>query len=221
MFLGAINIMKTFEIFPTPVSVVNIKISQNLVNYFKTIEMVSKGESINYGLHSRDTQILRSKQCVELRKEILHHITTYAREILCLDTKEMVDVHSWVSVKMPGQSHVPHGHPNSCVTAVFYFDEVQGECPLSFHKNMNRGSGVFEMRPTFNEQKLNTSRYSETAFIKPEKFDMLIFPAYQNHGVPVNTSKKNRYSLAINLVPANELGTQDNLTHFMYNSAVI
>lgn len=221
MLIGAINNMKIFEILPTPISVVNIKISKNLINYFKTIEMVTKGESINYGIHSKDTQILRSKNCVELRKEILHHVTEYAREILCFDTKQMIDVHSWVSVKMPGQHHIPHGHPNSCVTAVFYFDEVQGECPLSFHKNTNRGNGVFEMRPRYNEQKLHESKYSEITFVKPEQFDMLIFPAYQTHGVPMNTSKKNRYSLAINLVPANELGTQDNLTHFMYDSAVI
>ena len=220
-YLGHIKLMKTFEIFPTPISVTNIKISQNLINYFKTVEMFTQNESINYGFYSKDTQILRSKPCEELRKIILKDVTEYSREVLCFDTKGMLDVHSWVSVKLPGQNHVPHGHPNCAVTAVFYFDDVQGECPLSFHKNVSRGSNTFEMRPKFDEKKLSESKYSDTTYFKPDQFDMLIFPSYQIHGVPANTSKKNRYSLAMNFVPMNELGTKDNLTHFIYNNAIV
>ena len=213
--------MKTFDLFPTPISICNIKISENLVNYFKTVEMVTQNEGNNYGFHSKNTQILRTKQCEKLRVEILNYVTQYSKEILCFDTKLMVDSHSWVSVKLPGQNHVPHGHPNSIVTGVFYFDEVQGECPLSFFKNVSRGSNVFEMRPKFDEKKLEESKYCDVAHFKPNQFDMVIFPAYLNHGVPVNTTKKNRYSLAMNFVPANELGTKDNLTHFIYNNAIV
>ena len=217
--------MEKFDIFPTPIGVSNIPISKNLLNYFKTAETnpVFNNPNITagaYGTHSKNTNIIRERGCENFRKQVIDEINKFSREVLCIETETMLDVCSWVSIKMPGQEHITHTHPNSIITAVFYIDEVYEECPIFFTKH-SRGSSTYEIRPRVNQQMLDKSIYSETIHFSPKQFDLLMFPSYLPHGVPRNNTKKARYSISSNFVTANESGMRENLTYFPYTNAII
>lgn len=224
LFLGRIN-MEKFDIFPTPIGVSNIPVSKNLIHYFKTAETnpvfnTQNITSVAYGTHSKNTNVLRERACENFRKQVIDEVNKFAREILCIETETMLDVCSWISIKMPGQEHITHTHPNSIITAVFYIDEIYEEGPIFFTK-YSKGSSTYEIRPRVNQQMLEKSMYSESIQFVPKQFDLLMFPSYLPHGVPKNTTKKIRYSISCNFMPANESGMKENLTHFPYTNAII
>lgn len=169
-----------------------------------------------YGFHTEDLYILRNKECEDLRKHILNTALHYVNDILGYKCTGLADTLSWLSIKAPGDKHIPHTHPNSFISGVYYYEDVATDTPLVFLKNRNTHNS-FEFIPPFDREKAEKNPTSmEHVTVLPAKGDIIMFPSYLQHFVPENTSNVNRGALAFNLMPVTNVGDEQHLTMFKY-----
>ena len=212
-------------LFPTPVVVHNIQPTERLVSFFKNLETNRRfDENLKdenkyrkmYGSHTQNIQILKKKECSELRTEIMQAALEFSNEIMCYKCKGIADTLSWLSIKAPGESHIPHTHPNSFISGVYYYEDIPKETPLIFQKG-GKSTTTFQMIPPFDVEKSMNSPFASREYgILPKKGDLVLFPSYLLHYVPMNTLTLNRGGLAINMMPMYNLGENDHLTMFEY-----
>lgn len=213
-------------LFPTPVVVRNFEPSNELVSFFNSLEVNkrfdenTKNEMIvrkYYGHHTNNIQILKEKECSELRKFILSTALEFSNEVMCYKCKELTDTISWLSIKAPGEQHIPHTHPNSFISGVYYYEDVPETTPLIFKKGGTKSETTFQMIPPFDREKSRQNPLATEEYgILPKKGDLVLFPSYLLHYVPVNSSAGNRGGLAINIMPMYNLGENEHLTMFNY-----
>lgn len=220
---------QTISIFPTTIFVTEFKPSVDLVNFFNSLQINKRfHENKNnenevrkrYGYHTQDIRILKNKECEELRKHILENALYYSNSILGYDCVGLSDTLSWLSIKAPGEEHIPHTHPNSFISGVYYYEEVSQETPLVFKKSKNFVN-TFEFIPPF---KLENAKdiYTATneAYLLPQKGMVVFFPAHLEHYVPKNNTMGHRGGLAFNLMPVESLGDEMHLTAFKYKDTI-
>ena len=74
-----------------------------------------------------------SVKCEELKKFIQFHIERYASDVMAWNFENFQITQSWVTIKEPGEEHGAHYHPNSVLSAVFFFqDNADGTESLKF-----------------------------------------------------------------------------------------
>jgi len=213
--------MQVHHLFPTPVVVIPFEVEDTLRNFLMNVEMYKTNIDVqSYGTRSKDVKILRSLECVKLREFILKSSLPFLKDVLGYDIKEMVDVLSWVSVKIPGQHHIPHTHPNSLISGIFYFDDIDKSTPVIFTKPKDAVS-CFKIYPQI-DKKHTSNEFSSTHYIiEAKKGNILLFPSYLEHAVPPNTTKKTRYSLSFNLMAKSATyGSVNDLTFIDFNDLI-
>ena len=108
----------------------NIFDEKKIRNVFEKAEMLtekaSKGE---YGVHSKNTYIMNEPGCAELKKWILSEVLDFGLNTLGYDYPEYTFSQTWVSWKEPGQFHTAHTHPNSMISAVFFYGHSEENTP--------------------------------------------------------------------------------------------
>ncbi len=212
-----------------PIAIGEYQPSNELQNYLTNTELNHPigTEPAGYGAVSTNVMILRDDICKDLRKKILYAGKEFARDLLGIDTNEMIDVLSWVTVKRPNNQHMPHSHPNSIISGVYFFDEHTENMPLHFSNKMHPDSeSEFILRPKYlppecisgiAEAPFSTRR---VATVKVSKGTLVLFPATLVHQVDLNTTPFNRYSLAFNLLTKDGLGSAEELTQFNYRDVL-
>jgi len=216
-------------LFPTPVIVHNIQPSNELVHFFKSLELNSRFEENTknevemrkmYGSHTQNIRILKEKECSQLRHEILNVALQYSNDVMCYKCKGLTDTLSWLSIKSPGDTHIAHTHPNSFISGVYYYEDIPEEIPLVFQKG-GKNTTSFQMIPPFDIAKaINSPIGNRDYIIHPKKGDLVLFPSYLLHYVPVNNLNVNRGGLAVNIMPKYNLGEEEHLTIFEYTDGV-
>lgn len=216
-------------LFPTPVIVENFQPTNTLLNFFHSLEPNKRFENnLNgetnfrkmYGFHTENIKILREKECKELRKFILDVAKVLSNDIMCYKCEQLTDTISWLSIKAPGEMHIPHTHPNSFISGVYYYDDVPEETPLIFQKG-GKNTTTFQMIPPFDSVKAASLPTAATDYaIVPKKGDLVLFPSFLLHYVPTNTIDVNRGGLAVNIMPMYNLGEEHHLTYFDYEMGV-
>lgn len=217
------------SIFPTTIFVSSYTAPDELTKFLlelpenKRFEENTKNEDQVrklYGFHTEDIYILRNKECEDLRKRILETALHYANDIMGYKCTGLADTLSWLSIKAPGEQHIPHSHPNSFISGVYYYEDVTKETPLIFRKS-TRTNNTFQFIPPFDREKAEKNPTSmETVPILPAKGDIIMFPSYLEHFVPVNNSGVNRGALAFNLMPVYNVGEEQHLTMFKYEDTL-
>lgn len=101
----------------------------------------------------------------------------------------------WININKKSDFNVPHIHPNSFISGVYYVD-----C------NIDSGKIVFENPcQTFNYfiNNIEIESYNnynlQKVFYTPQKNKLILFPSYLVHYVEPNKSSTDRISLAFNL----------------------
>lgn len=219
-----LNLM-VYPILAKPIAVGEYKPSNELQNYLTNAELQHPigAEPPGYGAVSKNIMILRDDICKDLREKILYAGTEFARDLLGIDTNEMIDVLSWITVKRPNNQHNAHAHPNSVISGVYFFDEHTENMPLHFsHKMYPDSSSEFILRPKYFPPACITGKpdapYSRNvvATVHVSRGTLVLFPSTLVHQVDLNTTPFNRYSLAFNLLPKEGLGHAEELTQFNY-----
>lgn len=189
---------------------------------FLTEQELREENNFAYGGSSTNVMILRDLVMKDLRDVILKNAAEMAREVMGIDTKEMVDVLSWVTVKKPNQYHTGHYHPNSIISGVYFFDDHTENMPLVFEESVAIANDYI-LRP----RTVHPEEMAKVPFPTPlsyamqvNKGSLLLFPSYVKHCVAPNNTPFNRYSLAFNLVPKEGLGNQGELTRLHYEDVL-
>ena len=220
--------MDNFDIaslFPTPLLKVEIPPELSTAcNLFDNTEMLHKKPSQGeYGLHSKNTYIMDEPECVDLKKFVLNLAKDFAQNTLMYDYDEWTFSQTWVSWKEPGQQHVPHTHPNSVISGVFFYGFGEDKTPaIMFHKNEFQGTGqtiMLKDRQPKKDEPL--SPYAWKTFTVPfQPGLLLLFPSYFRHSVPPNETQYTRKSVSMNIVPKGVLGDPHSLTQLLFNKVL-
>ena len=210
------------SLFPTPVYANSIPPHLSTAcNLFDTTEMGHEKESRNeYGIHSTNTYIMDEPECAELKKYVLGEVLDFAQNTLCYDYPEYVFSQTWVSWKEPGQFHTAHTHPNSMISAVFFYGYAEENTPAI---DFMRTTGASH-QPYVQARKKPDLRNSPFAW---ERFSidfqpglLLIFPSHFQHAVPQNKTQYTRKSVSMNIVPKGAIGDPNSLTELRYDKVL-
>ena len=190
-------------------------------NVFDNTEMLtqkpSRGE---YGLHSKNTYIMDEPECAELKKYILEEVLDFAQNTLCYDYPEYVFSQTWVSWKEPDQFHTAHTHPNSMISAVFFYGYVEENTPAI---EFMRGGGAAHQPYVQARKKRDMRNYPfawEKFSINFEPGLLLIFPSHFMHSVPPNKTQHTRKSVSMNIVPKGGMGDENSLTELRWDKVL-
>ena len=146
-----------------------------------------------------DTKLKKIKEFCE------EHIKNYVKELL-KPTNELnfYITQSWINLIKPGSSHHPHYHPNSILSGVFYIQSVENDLILfrdpneQLKKRMDLGN--------ISENNLYNSSVGAASVAKNE---LVIFPSWLEHSVPINkNATTDRISLAFNTFATGIFGTK-------------
>ena len=217
----------TFEpeiasLFPTPLLRIYIPPELSTAcNAFEKAEMwLDKESRMEYGLHSRNTYIMDEPECVQLKKFILDMAKDFAHNTLLYDYDEWTFSQTWVTWKAPGQQHVPHTHPNSILSGVFFYGYGEEGTPaIEFNRNDFQGNTQTIMLKEKSDKR--ASPFAWKRFTIPFKAGtLLMFPSYFRHSVPVNKTQYTRKSVSMNIVPKGMLGDPHSLTELQFQKVL-
>jgi hypothetical protein len=199
-------------LFPIPIYSVtcDIDVSDAAVFLENDHEIIPNEHAHNYGSKTVNDYILDNPICNNLKSFIVEHMTVFADKIMCWDIEGMQVTQSWVSIKRPGEQHGVHYHPNSVLSAVFFFQEPEiNTSYLKFHRPEIINQLMNQFGPSTNADKMQHSEFPWNYWsIPPAKNTLVIFPSWLQHDVGMNTSNKVRKSLAINAVPTGKFGSR-------------
>jgi hypothetical protein len=132
--------MGTAEIvglFPIPVYIQQNAVTEEDVKSLRDAELLPEHDfTANFGLQSVNSKILDLPEHSVLREKLKYYVNDFANNVLML-AGEYEFTQSWVSVKKPYQMHYPHVHPNSIVSGVLYYDNIENPESIVFHKNID------------------------------------------------------------------------------------
>lgn len=114
-------------------------------------------------------------------------------EALGWSVKEM-----WVNVLDAGGRQAMHNHANSFISAVLYLTETHADARTVFMK----APGGVEFSFRNDHAGVQTGPFNADKWISPQPHpgDLLMFPSYLMHAVPVNPGPR-RITLALNAIP--------------------
>jgi hypothetical protein len=187
-------------LFPTPFmrakQVLNAGLVTALVEHFsKTVDRANSSSP-----HLVHTALLRpgdSPLLVETAQLLSPLLPEFGAlmfgERLGWSLKEM-----WVNVLDTGGRQAMHNHANSFISGVVYLTRTHADARTVFMKAP--GGTDFTFRN--DHASVTTNPYSADKWISPapDPGDVVLFPSYLMHAVPINTGER-RISLAFNAIP--------------------
>ena len=222
---GTYNGLEIAPLFPTPLLRVDIPPELSTAcNVFDNTEMYRDKQSrMEYGLHSKNTYIMDEPECVDLKKFVLDLAKDFAQNTLMYGYDEWTFSQTWVTWKEPGQQHVPHTHPNSIISAVFFYGYGEESTPaIMFHKNEFQGTSqsiMLKDREPKKDEPLSPFAW-KTFTIKFKPGLLLMFPSHFRHSVPINNTQYTRKSVSMNIVPKGGIGDVHSLTELLFKKVL-
>ena len=175
---------------------------------------------MEYGSHSANSYVMHEPECKELGDWIMTHVKEFGTNMLKYDYEEYAFSQTWVTWKAPGQFHTIHSHPNSLISAVFFYGYVEEETPaITFHKPVG-GIQSSYLQPKHQADRRQAEFSWETFSISFQPGMLLIFPSYFMHSVPVNNTQYIRKSLSMNILPKGKIGDENSLTELIFDKVI-
>ena len=192
--------------FPTPVGFVQIDeaLNKKMLEFIKIKQLkIIKNSGGGGNSISSDVNILENDELSDIKKVLTDSVNQYFKKMVNNDKDTKLYItKSWINVNKNGESHHPHNHPNSIVSAVLYIDTCERDT-ITF---MNPNISIF-----------GNFRFTDTpapSWLAPEwnipiKMNtLLMFPSSLPHQVNVrpNTCTGTRISLSFNTWFKGEMG---------------
>ena len=179
-----------FNIFSSFLLIDNFKF--NVQKYKKEILNIkekNKGRIVsNYAGWQSDEFFKVSKNFTDLFKKISANVEEVEKNLDL--NKKLKLLNLWYNVNGLGSFNIPHSHPRSVMSGVYY---------VSIPKNS--GSIVFLNQDidSFFQNVKNYNEYNSSTWkINPEENVCVLFPSYLKHYVEPNLNKKERISISFN-----------------------
>lgn len=212
-------ITQTIELFPTPITKINVE-----DKFSKEFEFL-KNSNINPSKKNRASHhfsinryILNDTKFFDLKNFIRQEVGNFMERKMGIDG-ECAITQSWVNWNHPKDYTHLHTHPNSIVSGVMYLDvETDGNNVIFFHRQDASFSKNIIEPPMFKQPNPNVElKYIQNSVpIYLKNGDLILFPSYLPHSVPVNKSNSVRISLAFNSIIRHKIGSYDRLTELDY-----
>jgi uncharacterized protein (TIGR02466 family) len=100
----------------------------------------------------------------------------------------------WANIGAPGSPHRRHSHPNNFLSGVYYVTAPPGGDVITFHDP--RPQPAIISPPPLELVSANAGK----ADLKVAAGDLVLFPSWLFHSVPVNRSTEHRISIAFNFM---------------------
>ena len=98
---------------------------------------------------------------------------------------------AWFNINPPGGENKPHTHPGAHWSGVYYVDKPEGSGHLQLYDQITQRHPLREPRNKVRKGIMD---------IKSETGGLIMFPAWLQHSVDVNTCKNDRISISFNAV---------------------
>lgn len=191
------------RLFATPVLIT--KYEGDLTKELKYIETKINWQEngTNKNFRSTDSYLFKKKIFFKIKKFCQESIEIFDNQILNTDQK-LVITQTWANKNPKGSNHHDHIHPNSVLSGVFYLRLEQSMPPIVFNQTLL--SNIKRVITKYNEFN------AETFFLPMVSGELVLFPSYLRHMVPVNKSDKERISISFNTFVKDKLGSENDLT---------
>ena len=133
------------------------------------------------------------------------------KQLEMYDCDELKITQSWINRYSQGEKLLPHWHPNSIVSGIFYLSDHEISTGFISRNNWYVGHpdscGEAYMR-------LSNCQEKQMIFDEVESIsgDLILFPASFRHGVQQNFSDDTRYTISFNTFPSGNVGLYSDLT---------
>ena len=191
-----------FKLFPQPVFKYQIdnfkKINEELTKYIYELnkkDNIGVNKSNINGWHSRSFDFNEKEN---VPNKFYSHINSYIEDVFSklgweYDKTKIKCTSMWAIINKKGNFNIEHTHPNNYLSAAYYV-KAPDNCGNFKATNPNILSRHIRAK-TKQANELN----SNSASIKINEGDLLIFPAYLPHSVEENKSNEDRVIVSFNI----------------------
>jgi len=187
------NNVRLEGLFPTPVLISKRPkpYTNEEYEFVKNISL-QRGTPGQTNKISSDINILDYPEMNDLKKFFIKSVNLFTEQVYLASDNELDITISWINVIEPGCEHLPHKHKNAILSGCYYFEPTHDvpltvSSPLENHDNYDFSSRKYMNPFNSNEWCLPTDGNT-----------LIMFPAWLQHRVPLNETKKTRYSIAWN-----------------------
>jgi len=191
---------QVFELFPTPVcripGLLDAGEAAGLAQRLAATAMVKNDKSAQLS-HSRLLGPGEDPVLDALVGRLGPHVRKFGELLLGEELRWLVK-EIWANVLQPGGEQALHNHANSFVSGVVYLTPCDDSARTTFLRGM--GGTDFSLRNSHAGTRTNAFNAEKWAAPAPAAGDLLLFPSYLLHQVPVNRGGE-RVTLAFNAIP--------------------
>lgn len=182
-------------VFPTNLFLTNIYNSEENEKYKEKVLDLSKnteGQQIsNVGGWQSDKTLWKDKIFEPLLEKFYNYFSEVLKEENISQSLDNFFIPSlWANINPKGGGNIPHTHPGSFMSAIYYVDVNEENSYISFQDPRTGKTGSFP-------HALLTQ--GDNFIIKVSVGDLLIFPSWLHHYVNPNPSDKKRISISFNI----------------------
>jgi hypothetical protein len=178
----------------------NINIDhQKILKEFQELSFVKTNNNINSHITESKKILSTLNSGKELHDVIYFHSENFIKNIYKYKTQFQI-VNSWVTKTEPMGSSDFHVHKNFWLSAVYYpHGSLEDKFSITLSTIKTNNFFDFEIiEKNFINNQCVTHEITEG--------DLILFPACLFHKINTNVSNKDRYSLAVNILPLGEIG---------------
>ena len=201
--------MQILNLFPVPVYYEHC-----VFDYNKELEFIKKLSLDHSDVYkrslSKDKFLMRLPELKRIKDFFEITVDTYVKRIYKSQTQLYI-TQCWLNVSPTGGFHPEHYHPNSIISGVWYPEFATNEQPFIHFCNYQKPN-------TISLTKDDRNVYNSDIMQAPvESGNLILFPSNLFHGVSVNESNKNRYSISFNTWTRDDLGHEEELNYCSIN----
>ena len=145
------------------------------------------------GWQSNDLFLPVPELC-ELTSIVTFRMRELAKKIELKDVHKLVLTNLWININKKSNTNMPHIHPNSVLTAIYYVKVPPDSGDTVFLTSVKDYDQCFK---DFMIEKYN--EYNSPAYrLKPSQGKLVFFPSWLEHKVESNETNMDRISIAFN-----------------------
>ena len=176
------------------------KIISMIDNHFENSGTNTSIDVDNISSVSISKSILELENFIDLKKQLMNELNNFFHNVMNYESDFKITT-SWFTKSQNSQSSNYHNHNNSMFSGILYLRTDENSGDISFEDFNNR-------RYKLNVKEYNIYNCTEYQ-IKPNDGLLILFPSEVHHKILKNNSNIVRHSLAFNIIPVGEIGSND------------
>lgn len=189
--------MNFMDVFINPIVIDQLNIDNDkIADYVLDLKEKDKGRKIsNSGGWQSNNIDFKDEICFqELFTEIYKRMETILKEFEFDDELNINLENFWINVNNKGDYNIPHVHPNSLFSGIYYVNAEKDMGKIVFMNPIMAHPYCINSRMIKNYNTFNSAEWS----IMPNTGLLVIFPSWLLHYVETNRTEENRISIAFN-----------------------